>query len=129
MPAGTPGQTTMTFTPEILLAVKGEFEAFDHLPAAMTAPGGFGKLGAVPLVVVRRGKNAADPPDATDLAWRASQEQLVAISTNSLLMVAQNSGHTIPLDEPEVVADAVRRVLDADRTGAGLAPPAALAGD
>jgi pimeloyl-ACP methyl ester carboxylesterase len=126
MPAGTPDETTMTFTPEILLAVKAEFEAFDHLPAAMKAPGGFGRLGATPLVVIRRGKDAADPPNATDLAWRAAQEQLATISTNSVLIVARNSGHTIPLDEPQVVAGGVRRVLDAGRSGAKLTQ---LAGD
>ena len=122
LPAGTPPETVMTFTPEIMLAVKGEFQAFDRLPAAMKAPGGFGKLGDVPLVVIRRGRNEADPPNATDLGWRAAQEQLAGLSTNSVVMVARNSGHTIPLDEPEVVADGVRRVLDAYRTGTHLQP-------
>jgi pimeloyl-ACP methyl ester carboxylesterase len=123
LPAGTPPETAMSFTPEILLAVKGEFQAFDRLPAEMKAPGGFGKLGDIPLVVIRRGRNEADPPDASDLSWRAAQEQLVGLSTNSVLIVARNSGHVIPLDEPDVVAEGVRRVLDAIQSGHRLNAP------
>ena len=122
LPAGTAPDVVMSFTPEILLAVKGEFQAFDRLPAEMKAPGGFGRLGDIPLVVIRRGRNAADSPNAADLGWRAAQEQLASLSTNSVLIVAQNSGHTVPLDEPDVVADAVRRVLAAHRTGGRLKP-------
>jgi len=33
-----------------------------------------------------------------------------------VLVVAANSGHVISYDEPAVVADAVRRVIDACRT-------------
>ena len=48
----------MAFTPEILRGVKTEFEALDRLPAEMKRPGGFGDLGDLPLIVVRRGKTA-----------------------------------------------------------------------
>lgn len=119
MPAGTSPEVVMAFTPEILQGVKTEFEALDRLPAEMKRPSGFGHLGNLPLIVVRRGKTEK-PPSEEDLRHQRVQENLAKLSTNSTLIVAQNSGHTIPLDEPGVVADAVRRMLDALRTGARL---------
>ena len=109
----------MAFTPEILRGVKVEFEALDRLPAEMKRPGGFGALGDLPLIVVRRGKTE-QPPSEADLRHQRVQEHLATLSTNSALIVAQHSGHTISLDEPGVVADAVRRMLDALRRGARL---------
>lgn len=47
-----------------------------------------------------------------DLRHQRVQEILAKLSTASTLIVAEKSGHTIPLDEPAVVADAVRRMLD-----------------
>lgn len=119
MPAGTSAEVVMAFTPEILRGVKAEFEALGRLPAAMTRPGGFGRLGDLPLIVIRRGKTA-QPASAADIGHREGQEALAALSSNSVLIVAANSGHVIPLDEPQVVADAVRRMLDAQRRGAPL---------
>lgn len=120
MPAGTSPEVVMAFTPEILRGVKTEFEALDRLPVEMKRPGGFGNLGDLPLIVVRRGKTE-QPPSEADLRHQRVQENLAKLSTDSALIVAQNSGHTISLDEPTVVADAVRRMLDALRTSARLA--------
>jgi pimeloyl-ACP methyl ester carboxylesterase len=114
MPAGTSPEVVMAFTPEILRGVKTEFEALDRLPAEMKRPGGFGNLGSLPLIVVRRGKTE-QPPSEADLRHQRVQENLAKLSTAGTLIVAKESGHTIPLDEPGVVADAVRRMLDAQR--------------
>jgi pimeloyl-ACP methyl ester carboxylesterase len=114
MPVGTSPEVVMAFTPEILRGVKTEFEALDRLPAEMKRAGGFGgigDLGHLPLIVVRRGKTE-QPPSEADLRHQRIQENLAKLSKNGTLIVAQNSGHTIPLDEPGVVADAVRRMLD-----------------
>lgn len=118
MPAGTSPEVVMAFTPEILQGVKIEFEALDRLPAERKRPGGFGDLGDLPLVVVRRGKTE-QPPSETDLRHIRIQENLAKLSTDAKLIVAQNSGHTIPLDEPAVVAEAVRGIVDAIRAGHG----------
>lgn len=112
MPAGTPPEMVMAFTPEILQGVKTEFEAIDRLPKEMKQAGGFGKLGDLPLTVVRRGKTS-QPANEADLNHQRIQENLVKLSTRGTLLVAENSGHTISLDEPAVVADAVRNMLEA----------------
>lgn len=112
LPAGTSPEVVMAFTPEILRGVKAEFEALDRLPAERKRPGGFGDLGDLPLFVVRRGKTE-QPPSEADLRHQRVQENLAKLSSQGELIVAQNSGHTIPLDEPGVVADVVRRLLEA----------------
>jgi len=119
MPLGTSPELVMAFTPELLRGVKVEFEAIGRLPAAMRRPGGFGTLGDLPLIIVRRGKTE-QPPSAEDLRHQRVQENLANLSTNRILIVAKNSGHTIPLDEPAAVVDAVRRMLTALRTHAHL---------
>ena len=113
MPAGTAPEVSMAFTPEVLKGVKAEFEAWTRLSEAGRRPG---SLGDTPLIVIRRGK-ASTPPTQQDLDHRAGQEALAKLSTDSVLIVAENSSHTIPLDEPQVVADAVRRMVEAVRAG------------
>lgn len=122
LPAGTPPDAGLAFTPEILRAVKEEYLAIarslpDNAPATKEQA-----LGDLPLIVVRRGRTA-EPPSAVDIGWRGLQEQLPKLSRNSLLIVAEKSGHVIPFDEPAVVADAVRQIFDARRTGKPLKTP------
>ena len=81
----------------------------------------FGSLGNVPLVVLRHGKDdptlvlpTMTPPQAEE-AWRIAQNNLAALSSNSLLLVAPNSRHNIMFDEPERVTEAVRIVVEAVR--------------
>jgi len=114
LPAGTAPEVAMSFTPAILAAVKDEYQAIDRAPADMRRRHGYGTLADLPLVVVRRGRTA-QPPSVVDTLWRAEQEQLPGLSGNSILVVADHSGHVIPFDEPAVVADAVRRVISAWR--------------
>lgn len=108
MPAGTSTEVMLAFTPEVLATVRQEYAAIDLVPDAMRGAAGYGTLGALPLTVIRRGRTA-NPPNAEDEEWRTMQEALARLSTRSLLVVAQNAGHVIPYDQPEVVADAVRR--------------------
>ena len=103
-----------SLAPEIWRTVKEEHEAIDRAPEALRGRDGYGRLGAIPLIVVRRGREAA-PPSETDLSWRRDQEHLATLSTNSLLVVAEKNGHVIPLENPGLIADAVRRVIDAWR--------------
>lgn len=116
LPVGTSAEVMMAYTPEILRGVRAEFAVLDRVPPERRKAGGFGTLGDLPLVVVRRGKTSL-PPSADDLQHQRVQENLARLSTDGVLVVAAKSGHTIPLDEPDVVVEAVRRVLDAVRTG------------
>lgn len=106
---GTPPEVAMAFTAEVFRAMKQEYEAIDLVPEALRKPEGYGKLGDMPLAVIRR--DIADPPAADDEGWAELQQGLTALSTRGFLVVAEKSGHAIPYENPQIVADTVRRVL------------------
>jgi pimeloyl-ACP methyl ester carboxylesterase len=75
-------------------------------------------LGDLPLIVISKTPGLDDDSDYTDNqhAWnRDLQDRLAALSTNSVHVVAPHSGHHVQLDEPDVVIDAVHRVIEAAR--------------
>jgi pimeloyl-ACP methyl ester carboxylesterase len=76
-------------------------------------------LGALPLVVLSRGKAEAGMDDATTVqkerVWTTMQLELAALSSRTHHVIAKGSGHGIQLDEPQVVIDAIREVWTAQR--------------
>ena len=62
-------------------------------------------LGSKPLVVLSEGRKRAE-------FWQAMQEDLSRLSTNSDWQVVDGAGHFIQHDQPDVVVDAVRRVIE-----------------
>jgi pimeloyl-ACP methyl ester carboxylesterase len=88
------------------------------------------QLGDKPLVVLLAKPEGGDPPPGIPAdEWKRVNEEkrqqkvgLAYLSRNSRLVVADKSGHHVQLDEPQVVTDAVRLVIDAVRRGARLAP-------
>jgi len=44
-------------------------------------------------------------------AWTELQDELSCLSDHSTHIIAENSGHSIHLDEPELVVDAIHDVL------------------
>ena len=77
----------------------------------------------VPLAVVSAGNEGEKPTPGTSPAdwekfraiWRDLQADLAKRSTNSIHITAAKSSHMIPLDQPAVVVDAIRRVVEAAR--------------
>ncbi len=74
----------------------------------------------VPVTVLRRGKTSpivpgselgAEALEQTEQVWRALQEAIAALSADSRIIEAKNSGHFVHLDEPQVVVDAVVDML------------------
>jgi pimeloyl-ACP methyl ester carboxylesterase len=86
-----------------------------------------GGLGNAPLAVLSRGTSyrcdfPALPPDLAakvDAAWLEAQREFAQLSSNSVHRIATRSGHNIPGDEPELVVETVRDVVD--RVRAALA--------
>ena len=92
-----------------------------------------GFLGDLPLAVLTAGKipptSACVPRAYIERAqhlWLELQDQLARLSTNSMHLVAEQSGHCIHCDQPELVIDAIHKVIEAVRTGARLAAPNGL---
>lgn len=79
-----------------------------------------GLLGDIPLVVITHGQPFPGPFVVLEEGWREGQEKLAALSTNSVLIVADKANHMIYQDEPRVVVDAIQSVVAAVRKGVPL---------
>jgi pimeloyl-ACP methyl ester carboxylesterase len=75
---------------------------------------GVRSIGSTPLVVISR-----DPHRDHDLylnsagerEWAQRQKDLLQLSSDSRQVIAEGSGHAIPLERPDVIVDQVRQLL------------------
>jgi pimeloyl-ACP methyl ester carboxylesterase len=81
-------------------------------------------LGLMPLVVLSQSPNALRPPgfpadiwDKMRTTWAGLQADLLNLSGNSSQIVATHSGHLIQLEEPQLVIDAILKVVHQARSG------------
>jgi pimeloyl-ACP methyl ester carboxylesterase len=90
--------------PRFYDALRSHIESIS-ISAAETLEAGANGYGDLPLVTI----SSTDPGD-----YRLRQQDaLVRLSTHGRHIVASNSGHWIPLDQPAVVIEAIENVLDA----------------
>ncbi|WP_166000320.1 alpha/beta hydrolase [Bacillus sp. Cs-700] len=66
---------------------------------------------SVPLIVLSAGKKDHYSGESQKL-WNQMQEEILRISSNSELIIAENSAHYIQDDEPSVVIGAIKRLLE-----------------
>jgi pimeloyl-ACP methyl ester carboxylesterase len=62
----------------------------------------------IPVVVVTGGRGA-------DVTWRRLQGDQVSLSERGCQIIAQNSGHVVSVDQPEVIVEAIQRVVETAR--------------
>jgi len=80
-------------------------------------------LGDKPFIVLVSSRNADSAPSGvSEEAWKRLAEEkrqqkigIAALSTNHELVFAQHSGYHIQPDEPELVVDAIQRVVESAR--------------
>lgn len=98
-----------------MLAESQSFEQEIHDP---TAPA---SLGDLPLIVLSQGKEpeadeafgvSEEYARAQRAAWNELQQELAALSSRGQRRVAEDSGHVIQLDQPQIVIDAVTEMVD-----------------
>lgn len=87
------------------------YEEYSAIPQNGLQTRNLGTLGDLPLIVVRASERAADDYPS-DEVWDATLQGLADLSTNSKLVVAQNSGHLVQLDQPQWTVDLVRGMLE-----------------
>jgi pimeloyl-ACP methyl ester carboxylesterase len=62
----------------------------------------------VPVLVITAGRGA-------DENWRRLQRDQASLSERGCLMIAEQSGHVVPIDQPELIVDAIRIVVETAR--------------
>lgn len=86
-------------------------------------PGG---LGNRPLVVLTCAPGDATVPDLVYEAWRDLHRDLAGLSANSRHVLSNSSDHYLNFGDPDLVASAIRDVVQCARSGALLAEVAAV---
>jgi pimeloyl-ACP methyl ester carboxylesterase len=81
----------------------------------LTKAEAFAPLGDLPITVITHGQPFPGPFAVLDKGWREGQDRLAALSTNSVLLVAEKSNHMIHADEPDLVIGAIREVVERAR--------------
>jgi pimeloyl-ACP methyl ester carboxylesterase len=66
---------------------------------------------SIPLIVLSAGQKAHYSKASQEL-WNVMQSELLDLSADAEFIIAENSAHYIQNDQPEVVIDAVRRLID-----------------
>jgi len=106
------------------------FDEFTRLPESFSEANVLDKhpLGKKPLLVLSRDPNsAASLQDPAAPIWEQMQAELAdELSENSVRWIVIGAGHGINSDKPEVVLEAIHRVIAAAENGVPLngAPPA-----
>lgn len=92
-------------------------------------------LGSRPLIVLTRGVSPPVQPgvsaETAQRMWverKALQVELTQLSSNSVQVIAEQSGHAVPRDQPQLVVDATIEVVRAVREGRRVERELVLAG-
>jgi pimeloyl-ACP methyl ester carboxylesterase len=69
-------------------------------------------LNNLPLVVLIQGAKAPEMSEERFQRWQELQLDLTKLSSNSQYIIAEKSGHLIPLDQPDLIVSAVRKLVE-----------------
>jgi hypothetical protein len=104
---------------EYFAAASDDIPSLKRAAPWLTRADAFAALADLPLAVVTRAKPFPGPFLVLAKSWGQVQAKLAALSTDSLLLVADQANHMEQHDQPEVVIEAIRSVVA--RTGARAA--------
>jgi pimeloyl-ACP methyl ester carboxylesterase len=99
-----------------------ELEALEETQAQVRAARS-ASLGDLPLVVLSHGQPASVPgmPNevnrAYESAWQELHKEIAGMSSRGRRIVAEKSGHMIHHEQPDLVVEAIRQVIEQVRVG------------
>jgi pimeloyl-ACP methyl ester carboxylesterase len=112
LPSELAAQVGALATASYYRTVAAENRAVLETSEDMARTAGFGSLGDLPLLVIRRGRPESGMNAVLEPGWPEAQARLLSLSTRSRALIAERSGHMVMLDEPDLVAGAVRDLLN-----------------
>ncbi len=80
-----------------------------------------GSLGTIPLIVVRHGKPEmfanmpAEQSQIAENAWQDLQTDFMKLSSNFQMVIAEESGHNIQVDQPALVVELIKHMVESVR--------------
>jgi pimeloyl-ACP methyl ester carboxylesterase len=81
-------------------------------------------LASIPLIVISKGRPFELPaglpawlPDTLERAWTTGQQQLAQLLPETHHLIATNSSHYVQIEQPHLVIDSIRKVVDAVHSG------------
>ena len=97
-----------------------ENQSMNRMAEEMKGTEAPGTLGSLPLVVIRRGESNNESvsgmtAEQFEQKWQEAQERLAKLSTNSVLVVAWESGHNVEFTQPDLIVVQIDRVVTAVR--------------
>ena len=104
----------------LMLGLQGNPEGVD-VAASYDQVRAIGDLGDVPLTVITAGSPNLQPFIDREMSerlagsWLESQRELVRLSSAGVQVIAEESGHCVQCDQPNLVADAIRKIVDRTR--------------
>jgi pimeloyl-ACP methyl ester carboxylesterase len=103
-PEGQRAKLAFLSRPVYFQTLQDEYRAF---PENLAQASAVQTLGNMPLIVLSRalGKTPADE------AWQLQQTGLLKLSSDSRQIIADKSGHNIEIDQPEVVVEAILKII------------------
>jgi len=101
-------------------ALCDDLASLERVPAPKRVSEKEGSLGSLPIIVITHGLPFPGPFAVLEKNWSEGQKHLAALSSDCVLIVANNSNHMIQHDQPEVVVDAIRRIHTAVNKGTPL---------
>lgn len=84
-----------------------DWAAYERMPAE-----GYPSLGDIPLTVIRHGEPFTGVEAPLEEGWTEAQARLAALSRHSAVIHAEHNGHTIAEQNPALVAEAVRALVE-----------------
>lgn len=91
----------------------GIVDELESIPGIGRAAWGMGDLGDLPLIVITHGRPGylmalwGDRMDEAEDMFQQAQRDMARQSSSSKLVIAEHSDHDVPMDQPEIVVDAI----------------------
>jgi pimeloyl-ACP methyl ester carboxylesterase len=99
-------------TPAHAVACAGDMHAIVTAPESIRHRDPNESLGNRPLILLKHGIPFPAMAAAMEEGWDESVRDLARLSTRSEVITAEKSGHLVYIDQPDLVVDSVRRVLE-----------------